>query len=96
MKSVLSIFRIILFLFLVGLVAVGYISFVKPRVDERKELVRQRDEIKAANEEKQRAIAEVTRKATDFQTKDEYPEITARRDGYAKGSETVYDFSGSK
>lgn len=96
MKSVFSILKCLGILFLIALVAVGYVSLIKPKLDVRRDLARQRDELKADNEDKQRAIAEVTRKSTDYQTKEEYPEITARRDGYVKSSETVYDFSGSK
>ena len=60
--------------------------------DERAERTRERDGLRAENDELERRVAELRRRQNEFETNPEYVELTARRENRTKSGETVFDF----
>ena len=85
-------FRIIVALVLAGCAAAAAVSVFGPMLRERAERARERDRIRAENDELERRIAELRRSQNDFETNPEYVELVARREGRVKPGETVFDF----
>ena len=61
-------------------------------LEERAERTRERDGLRAENDELERRVAELRRRQNEFETNPEYVELTARRENRTKSGETVFDF----
>ena len=87
-------FRLVIVLVFAGCAIGAAVRLFVPILAERSDRARKREELKAANDETERRIAEIRRRRNEFETDPEYVEYTARCEGRAKPGETVFDFGG--
>ena len=85
-------FRLILALVLAGCAVAAAVTVFGPMLEERAERTRERDGLRAENDELERRVAELRRRQNEFETNPEYVELTARRENRTKSGETVLDF----
>ena len=88
-------FRLLLALVLAGCAVAAAVTVFGPMLAERNDRAKERDGLRAENDELERRIAELRRKQNEFETNPEYVELTARRENRTKSGETVFDFGES-
>ena len=75
------------------LMSVGVATWVAPQLAKGRALAAERDALKAENERLETQIAELRRKQDAFRNNPDYVEIVARREGFTRGDEVVFDFT---
>ncbi len=76
-----------------ALMATGVAVWVAPQLAKERALVAERDALKAENRRLEMKIAELRRKQDAFRNNPDYVEIVARREGFTRGDEVVFDFT---